>query len=225
MVLTVHRPRVGHLYQLRWQLPSLDFIPRRAELELLRRLLLLIRAGPVGRASADAFGQQIRELLAATFVRHGINGADPSLHVHLFAYDSEKRELVCRGGTGPESHPLTKTPFPYGYDLIGTSFRSRKPIGWSRRLQEEAKEVHLFRFFPATELTCLLAYPLNWPRVSGWPAGVVALSAADKNSPLDTLLKSTPFAEAFMAEVHAVWLRVAPGMFPGHERLFIIDRS
>jgi hypothetical protein len=212
-VLSVYRPRLGFTYGIKWMLPAHEQIQQNADLNDLRRDLLAPFGPGDPRHKANAFA---RQALSAFTTLLTPKKPDPELHAYLYAFDSDKNELVCRGSTTSISDPMVTSAFRYGRDIIGTSFRRREPMGYLRDQEPVTNQAGLrvFDRFPHEEIAAAIALPFKSPDQNGWPVGIVLFATRSPTGSLHGLVKDSNKVWKLFESVQKLWLEQQKSLCP-----------
>ena len=204
-ILSIHKPRLGYKYILKWRLPESD--GESDDTVLHRRRLIEGLSGREGRAKANQIVAELFKASAefmATAFKETLNNADGG---YLFAFeeDADKNkktgELVCLESTGDKQDKLANKRIAYGKDVIGTSFRRREPVYFS----SEDKGLELFRNVPET-FHYIIAIPLKYPRDKGFPVAVFALASGNNLSGLRKLIDNKEGIAELTKNLSACWV-------------------
>jgi len=184
-ILSVYRPPLKYVYSLQWQLPDQDLIQQHGQLRAERNALRNPHGDPTKRVAVERFIADLESCfrkpngLRAVFP--GSDWNDPQLAVHVFAYDRELKRLLR-----VDRSKDCRTDFPaevaWGRDGVGTAFRLRRMIGFSRP-SREAGTYYFDKVDPSVQY--ILPFPLRRrDPVDNFAVGVVALVS---NSPISCL--------------------------------------
>ncbi len=184
-ILSVYRPPLKYTYSLQWQLPDQETIQQHGQLRAERNALLNPQGDPTKRSAVERFIADLESFFrnpdGLQAVLPGSEWNDTQLSIHVFAYHRELKRLVR-----VDRSKDCRTDFPaeveWGRDGVGTAFRLRRMIGFSRP-SREAGTYYFDKVEPSVQY--ILPFPLRRrDPVDNFAVGVVALVS---NSPVSCL--------------------------------------
>lgn len=202
-ILVVDRPPLLYKYELKWSLPDELESPDRVTAKKLQRAFYANLEGDLNRR--DRANQIVKELFNSCSECLSVNYQVKLSNKHdigyLFAYDEAQAKLLCRATTGSlRSDELGQAIIAYGMDVVGTSFRRREPVVFSK----SDRRVTLFRHIPAA-YQFILAIPLHHPDLKSVPIAVFALASKLDTSALHMLTNREEAVLKLNASVLPKW--------------------
>jgi hypothetical protein len=173
--LSVYRPQMGFGYALEWDLPKVEPIRDRDSLIIQRANLLRLETPEALRAIQE-FVSALKAYLVSGRRAEAPHAKwdDPSLGVYIYAFDSERSQLVRKWKESFHDDAFPER-IEYGRDFIGTAFRSWFPLSF-KRVSATESDLPLFDRMPES-VECLFSCPLWRAEVRTEPATGLASQA------------------------------------------------
>jgi len=225
VLLNLENPLPGYTYRIVWELPpdedkELNLSPTDTESagETINRLLKLKTSDSPFRAQVDNCLANLEKEILSVAAFASPNG-DNQLAVTLFAYDPNKRGLVCVAARGNSGEGLMTWVVKPGRAIVGQAFRRREEFLYIDVPDVQSEAAPYYELGPDAQglprHRVIFSVPLFRPFLAGKRVAVLSLSSRSKTSGLLCLQKDRAAMLALKEQVvawHANSLAPALGL-------------